>query len=174
MGCCCSCLSGVPYASLPASAVRLSVSPRICLQVAAARNGALFQRFIVALTRGGPGGLPRPIEIHAHDPRRYVADMLAWVHQVGFWDVLGSGIFGWQVCALNHGDMSLTCWLGCSRWGLETRCGRGLRDSRGVATGVTAGEGGGSGVSLEPWRYADVPTWCADLQAASCGGRACS
>jgi hypothetical protein len=37
----------------------------------------------VALTRGGPGGLPRPIEIHAHDPRRYVADMLAWVHQVG-------------------------------------------------------------------------------------------
>jgi hypothetical protein len=52
-------------------------------QVAGARHGALFQRFIVALTRGGPGGLPRPIEIHAHDPRRYVADMLAWVHQVG-------------------------------------------------------------------------------------------
>lgn len=53
-----------------------------CYQVAGARHGALFQRFIVALTRGGPGGLPRPIEIHAHDPRRYVADMLAWVHQV--------------------------------------------------------------------------------------------
>ena len=34
-----------------------------------------------ALTRGGPGGLPRPIEIHAHDPLRYVGDMLAWVHQ---------------------------------------------------------------------------------------------
>ncbi|KAF6250612.1 component of oligomeric golgi complex 6 [Scenedesmus sp. NREL 46B-D3] len=50
-------------------------------EVAGARHGALFQRFIVALTRGGPGGLPRPIEVHAHDPRRYVADMLAWVHQ---------------------------------------------------------------------------------------------
>ena len=34
-----------------------------------------------ALTRGGPGGLPRPIEIHAHDPLRYIGDMLAWVHQ---------------------------------------------------------------------------------------------
>ena len=29
-----------------------------------------------ALTRG-----PRPIEMHAHDPRRYVGDMMAWVHQ---------------------------------------------------------------------------------------------
>lgn len=26
--------------------------------------------------------MPRPIEMHAHDPRRYVGDMLAWVHQV--------------------------------------------------------------------------------------------
>ena len=34
-----------------------------------------------ALTRGGRGGLPRPIELHAHDPLRYVGDMLAWVHQ---------------------------------------------------------------------------------------------
>lgn len=32
----------------------------------------MFQRFITALTRGGPGGTPRPIEMHAHDPRRYV------------------------------------------------------------------------------------------------------
>jgi hypothetical protein len=37
--------------------------------------------FLDALTRGGPGGLPRPIEIHAHDPMRYIGDMLAWVHQ---------------------------------------------------------------------------------------------
>ena len=50
-------------------------------EVAAARHGALFQRFIVALTRGGPGGVPAPIEIHAHDARRYVADMMAWAHQ---------------------------------------------------------------------------------------------
>lgn len=38
-------------------------------------------RFITALTRGGPNGMPRPIEMNAHDPRRYIADMLAWVHQ---------------------------------------------------------------------------------------------
>lgn len=50
-------------------------------EVATARHNALFQRFITALTRGGPGGVPRPIEIHAHDPQRYCNDMLAWVHQ---------------------------------------------------------------------------------------------
>ncbi|GAX74715.1 hypothetical protein CEUSTIGMA_g2163.t1 [Chlamydomonas eustigma] len=50
-------------------------------EVATARHNALFQRFITALTRGGPGGMPRPIEIHAHDPKRYINDMLAWVHQ---------------------------------------------------------------------------------------------
>lgn len=48
------------------------------------RHNALFRRFISALTRGGPGGLPRPIEVHAHDPLRYVGDMLGWLHQVGF------------------------------------------------------------------------------------------
>jgi conserved oligomeric Golgi complex subunit 6 len=42
------------------------------VQVAGARHDALFQRFIAALMRGGPGGTPRPIEMHAHDPRRYV------------------------------------------------------------------------------------------------------
>ena len=40
-----------------------------------------LQRFITALTRGGPNGMPRPIEIHAHDSKRYINDMLAWVHQ---------------------------------------------------------------------------------------------
>lgn len=38
-------------------------------------------RFIGALTRGGPNGMPRPIEMNAHDPRRYLGDMLAWLHQ---------------------------------------------------------------------------------------------
>lgn len=39
-----------------------------------------FQR---ALTVGGPAPtyMPRPIELHAHDPLRYVGDMLAWIHQ---------------------------------------------------------------------------------------------
>ena len=25
--------------------------------------------------------MPRPIEMNAHDPRRYLGDMLAWLHQ---------------------------------------------------------------------------------------------
>ncbi|XP_031503357.1 conserved oligomeric Golgi complex subunit 6 [Nymphaea colorata] len=50
-------------------------------EVANMRHNALFRRFISALTRGGPGGLPRPIEVHAHDPLRYVGDMLGWLHQ---------------------------------------------------------------------------------------------
>lgn len=45
------------------------------------RSSSLLQSFLDALTRGGPNGLPRPIEIHAHDPIRYVGDMLAWIHQ---------------------------------------------------------------------------------------------
>ncbi|ETW02979.1 hypothetical protein, variant [Aphanomyces invadans] len=44
------------------------------------RNG-LLRRFVKALTIGGPSGIPRPIEIHAHDPVRYSGEMLAWVHQ---------------------------------------------------------------------------------------------
>lgn len=50
-------------------------------EVSNMRHHALFRRFISALTRGGPGGLPRPIEVHAHDPLRYVGDMLGWLHQ---------------------------------------------------------------------------------------------
>lgn len=45
------------------------------------RQATLLNSFTIALTRGGHGGLPRPIELHAHDPLRYVGDMLAWVHQ---------------------------------------------------------------------------------------------
>ncbi|KAF9014960.1 oligomeric Golgi complex subunit 6 [Cyathus striatus] len=49
--------------------------------LAQTRQSALLSAFITALTRGGSSGLPRPIELHAHDPLRYVGDMLAWVHQ---------------------------------------------------------------------------------------------
>ena len=49
--------------------------------LAQTRQAVLLSSFITALTRGGPSGLPRPIELHAHDPLRYVGDMLAWVHQ---------------------------------------------------------------------------------------------
>ncbi|GAB5364578.1 hypothetical protein AAMO2058_000982100 [Amorphochlora amoebiformis] len=49
--------------------------------LADARRVVIIKRFIAALCRGGPNGQPRPIEIHAGDPIRYVSDMLAWVHQ---------------------------------------------------------------------------------------------
>ncbi|KAJ7593358.1 oligomeric complex COG6 [Mycena floridula] len=45
------------------------------------RQASLSSSFLAALTRGGPSGFPRPIELHAHDPMRYIGDMLAWVHQ---------------------------------------------------------------------------------------------
>ena len=45
------------------------------------RQASTLTAFLDALTRGGPNGLPRPIELHAHDPTRYVGDMLAWIHQ---------------------------------------------------------------------------------------------
>jgi hypothetical protein len=53
-----------------------------CLEeVCSVRRTLIMRTFIDALTRGGPGGTPKPIELHAHDPLRYVGDMLAWLHQ---------------------------------------------------------------------------------------------
>ncbi|KAI9484688.1 oligomeric Golgi complex subunit 6-like protein [Zychaea mexicana] len=49
--------------------------------LAVARREAVGRAFINALTRGGPGGTPRPIELQAHDSLRYIGDMLAWIHQ---------------------------------------------------------------------------------------------
>lgn len=50
-------------------------------EYATARRAVLVRGFLDALTLGGPGGTPRPIEMHGHDPQRYVGDMLAWLHQ---------------------------------------------------------------------------------------------
>eukprot|EP00730_Choanoeca_flexa_P002449 TRINITY_DN11055_c0_g2_i4.p1 TRINITY_DN11055_c0_g2~~TRINITY_DN11055_c0_g2_i4.p1 ORF type:complete len:687 (+),score=161.29 TRINITY_DN11055_c0_g2_i4:3-2063(+) len=50
-------------------------------ELATARRNARVRGFIDALTHGGPGGNPPPIELHSHDPLRYVSDMLAYVHQ---------------------------------------------------------------------------------------------
>ncbi|KAG9403972.1 Golgi transport complex subunit 6 [Aphanomyces cochlioides] len=47
----------------------------------ATHRTGLLRRFMQALSRGGANGIPRPIEIHAHDPLRYASEMLAWVHQ---------------------------------------------------------------------------------------------
>ncbi|CAK9829286.1 Conserved oligomeric Golgi complex subunit 6 [Anthophora retusa] len=47
-----------------------------------ARKTALVGSFIDALTLGeGYGSTPNPIEMHANDPKRYIGDMLAWLHQ---------------------------------------------------------------------------------------------
>ncbi|CDS02132.1 hypothetical protein [Sporisorium scitamineum] len=47
------------------------------------RSSILANAFMSALTTGAgpPTYLPGPIELHAHDPLRYVGDMLAWIHQ---------------------------------------------------------------------------------------------
>ena len=50
---------------------------RYCAEeVAEARHDALFERFVSSLSQG-----PRPIEMQSDDPKRYLNDMLAWVHQ---------------------------------------------------------------------------------------------
>ncbi len=51
----------------------LTSFPRYSLnEFATARRTAIVRAFIDALTHGGPGGLPTPIEMHAHDPLRYI------------------------------------------------------------------------------------------------------
>lgn len=59
----------------------LSTSSEALAFLSQSRQTVLLNSFTNALTRGGPGGLPRPIELHAHDPMRYIGDMLAWIHQ---------------------------------------------------------------------------------------------
>ncbi|XP_055386752.1 conserved oligomeric Golgi complex subunit 6 [Condylostylus longicornis] len=46
-----------------------------------ARRSVLVRMFIDALTIGGHGGHSKPIESLAHDPKRYIGDMFAWLHQ---------------------------------------------------------------------------------------------
>ena len=45
------------------------------------RKDVIRRRFIFALSHGANNGNLRPIEMQAHDPVRYVGDILAWVHQ---------------------------------------------------------------------------------------------
>lgn len=52
-----------------------------------ARRSAVVRGFIDALTRGGPGGTPRPIEMHSHDPMRYrrnrkLCQNIVWLHRI--------------------------------------------------------------------------------------------
>jgi len=61
--------------------VREPLLTTVLEEYTSARRAALVRSFTEALTVGGPGGTPRPIELHAHEPARYVGDMLAWLHQ---------------------------------------------------------------------------------------------
>jgi hypothetical protein len=45
------------------------------------RSSALVKRFFEALTKGANRGASKPIEMQAHDPIRYIGDILAWIHQ---------------------------------------------------------------------------------------------
>ncbi|KAG5315402.1 COG6 protein, partial [Pseudoatta argentina] len=61
---------------------RLVLFKYILDEYCTARRTALVGSFIDALTLGESFGTPNPIEMHANDPKRYVGDMLAWLHQV--------------------------------------------------------------------------------------------
>ncbi|GAA5919249.1 hypothetical protein JCM1841_006519 [Sporobolomyces salmonicolor] len=71
--------------SMRTAVARLKSRPDLLSEVLAilgtTRSTSILNLFLDALTRGGPNGLPRPIELHAHDPIRYIGDMLAWIHQ---------------------------------------------------------------------------------------------
>ena len=41
-------------------------------ELAKIRRAAILRMFINALTRGGAGGTPKPIELSSHDPIRYL------------------------------------------------------------------------------------------------------
>ena len=50
---------------------------RYCLsELITARRNAISRAFIEALTRGGPGGMPKPIELFSHDALRYTRHVL--------------------------------------------------------------------------------------------------
>lgn len=49
-------------------------------EYANARRSVFVRNFIDALTVGGPNSNPKPIEMHSHDPKRYIGDMFAWLH----------------------------------------------------------------------------------------------
>ncbi|KYR02365.1 oligomeric Golgi complex component [Tieghemostelium lacteum] len=74
-----------PKGPLPTALKALDLRPRLlklCLHdISEYRYKTISNGFITALSLGGPNGVPRPIEINAHDPLRYLGDMLAWIHQ---------------------------------------------------------------------------------------------
>jgi conserved oligomeric Golgi complex subunit 6 len=64
--------TGDVHPLLPRATAALRGRPvllRYCAdEVATARHSALFHAFLLALTQGGPGGVPKPIEMQTHNP----------------------------------------------------------------------------------------------------------
>ena len=74
------CKNPEPSAMLPRAMKHLKTRPTLFKyaidEYCGHRRGLLVRGFLDAL-----GGSSRPIELQAHDPPRYVGDMLAWLHQ---------------------------------------------------------------------------------------------
>ncbi|KAJ3386427.1 Serine/threonine-protein kinase smg1 [Entophlyctis sp. JEL0112] len=82
-------------------------------EISLIRQTVLVQFFMDALTRGGPSGLPRPIELVAHDPVRYVGDMLAWLHQASVGErELVEGLFSGDASVSMNDDIFSVLSLG--------------------------------------------------------------
>ena len=71
----------LPLALSHLQKARPSLIQEVMDEYCQARKNYVTRSFLDALTLGGPGGTPKPIELHAHDPQRYVGDMLAHLHQ---------------------------------------------------------------------------------------------
>lgn len=71
----------LPLAMTNLQKFRPSLIHEVIDEYCGARRAFMTRSFLDALTLGGPGGTPKPIELHAHDPQRYVGDMLAFLHQ---------------------------------------------------------------------------------------------
>jgi len=83
---------------------------QLCMdEIAQIRREAIVKSFIDALTVGGPEGIPRPIEFFAHDPLRYIGDMLAWIHQtLASEREMLQGLFDVKGKKMNNGDNNIT------------------------------------------------------------------
>lgn len=60
---------------------RMILFSNLIEEYSTARRAVMVRLFIDALTKGGPNGVPKPIETYAQDKKRYVGDMLAWLRQ---------------------------------------------------------------------------------------------
>lgn len=67
--------------ALSITSERLVLRNYILNEYTTTRRSTLVRALIDSLTLGGPCGSSKPIEMHSHDPVRYVSDLLGWLHQ---------------------------------------------------------------------------------------------